>query len=652
MSTTTAAPPTTHTRLEEIWSDAPGIVGFLTTVDHKRIGRRYLVTSVVFLVLGGIQALLMRTQLATPENTFLSPAVYDQLMTMHGVTMIFLFNTPVWAGFGNYALPLQIGTRDMAFPRLNALSYWIFLFSGVFIYSSFFVGEAPDAGWFAYTSLSEKAFSSGLGLDFWAVGLAFLGVSTTIGAVNFIVTTFKMRAPGMTASRLPIFVWATLVMSFMVLFAVPAVTLSQVLLELDRLLSFNFFAATGGGDPVLYQHLFWIWGHPEVYIVFVPATGVVSMVIATFSRQRLMGHLLVATALVAIGFLSFGVWVHHMFTVGLGFLALSFFSAASFLVSIPSGVQYFAWIGTLWNGRPRYTTPMLWALGMMFIFLLGGITGVMVAMVPFDFQAQDSYFVVAHFHYTLNGGSVFPVFAALYYWFPKMTGRMPNERLGKWAFWLTFVSFNLTFFPMHLLGLFGMPRRYYTYLEEVHWGGINLFVTVSAFVLALGFGLAIFNLVWSRWKGAPAGPNPWDADTLEWATTSPPPEYNFLELPRVHSRYPLWDQPIATVGDEAEPHHGRPVLLPPDGVEEHYTLSTTGVDAEPEQVIAMPHPTPWPLVLVIGITIALYGVLVRGFWLGIAGVLLVAVALGGWFWPTWEDEEVELAGEPVEEAIR
>jgi cytochrome c oxidase subunit I+III len=650
MTATVPAAPADH--LEQLWADEPGLRGFLSTVDHKRIGRRYFVTSLAFLAIGGIQAMLMRTQLAVPENTFLDPLTYNRLMTMHGITMIFLFNTPIWAGFGNYVLPLQVGTRDMAFPRLNALSYWIFLFSGVLIYTSFFVGQMPEGGWFAYPTLTEAEYLQGLGLDFWAVGLAFLGMSTTVGAVNFIVTVFKLRAPGMTPSRLPIFVWAILVMSFMILFAVPAVTLAQVLLELDRLLDFNFFVASGGGDPLLYQHLFWLWGHPEVYIVFVPATGVVSTLVATFSRTRLVGYLLVATALVALGFLSFGVWVHHMFTVGIGFLALSFFSAASFLVSIPSGVQYFAWIGTLWNGKPRFQVPLLWALGMMFTFLFGGITGVMVAMVPFDFQAQDSYFVVAHFHYTLVGGSVFPVFAGLYYWFPKMTGRMPNLRVGKWAFWLTFVAFNATFFPLHVLGLWGMPRRYYTYLDDLGWGPLNLFATGAAYLLGIGFALAVLNLAWSIRRGTPAGANPWDAASLEWATSSPPPHYNFLELPRVSSRYPLWDQQMVGVGDEDVPRHGRPTLVPPEGDEEHLTLSTAGVDADPERVIPMPHPTPWPIITALAIFITLTGVLVRSLGIGLVGVIILVVAVSGWMWPKWEDEPVELERGDVEGAIR
>ncbi|MDP9021438.1 MAG: cytochrome c oxidase subunit I [Actinomycetota bacterium] len=651
--TTTLSRSAVAERLDEIWSDQPGIVGFLTTVDHKRIGIRYFVTALTFFVIGGIQALLMRTQLAVPENTFIGPQLYNQLMTMHGVTMIFLFNTTIWGGFGNYFLPLQIGTRDMAFPRLNAMSYWFFLLSGIFLYTSLFIGLMPDGGWFAYPPLTENEFLPNLTMDYWAIGLAFLGVSTTVGGINFIVTTFKMRAPGMSASRLPIFVWSILVMSFMIVFALPAITLAQVLLELDRAFGFRFFDPVAGGDPVLYQHLFWLWGHPEVYIVFVPATGVVSMIVASLSRTPLAGYLLVAAALVALGFLSFGVWVHHMFTVGLGFMALSFFSAASFMVSIPSGVQFFAWIGTLWKGRPIFNTAMLFVIGALFVFLAGGITGVMVAMIPFDLQAQDSYFVVAHFHYTLVGGSVFPVFGGLYYWLPKITGRLMNERLGKWSFWLVFIGFNVTFLPLHLLGLWGMPRRYYTYLSGLGWDGINLAATIGAYVLAVGFGLSFVNFLWSRKRGPLAGANPWGAGELEWSTPSPVPEYNFLEFPRVTSRYPLWEQDLEAVSDEEEgPPPERPVLLPGEEEEEHYTLATGGVDAVPEQVMPMPSPSPWPLGVAVGTMIFCFGVLTRGFWLGLFGVGVIAVSLFLWYWPEWIEEEVELEGTEVEEALR
>src|SRR3954467_1755997 len=445
--------------LEEVWADAPGVPGFFSTIDHKRIGMRYIYTAFFFFFTSGIMALVMRNQLATPGNHVVGPEVYNQLMTMHGTTMIFLFNTPVLAGFGNYVLPLQLGTRDMAFPRLNAFSYWIFVLSGIFFYASFLTGKAPDGGWFGYTPLTSATFSPGINLDFWGLAIVFVGISTTVGAVNFIVTTFKMRAPGMTINRVPIFVWSILSMAFMVLFAVPAVTLAAGLLELDRLFGTAFFNIHSGGNVLLYQHLFWFWGHPEVYILFVPATGMISMMLPVFSRHRLSGYIWIATALVAIAFMSFGVWVHHMFATGLPVQAMSLFSGVSLLIAVPSGVQFFSWIATMWHGKVQFTTPMLFAMGFLLIFLLGGITGVMVAVMPFDWQAHDSYFVVAHFHYVLNGAVVFPIFGAIYFWMPKMTGRMLSEGLGKLSFWVMFVGFNLAFFPMHVLGLLGMPRR-------------------------------------------------------------------------------------------------------------------------------------------------------------------------------------------------
>ncbi|HEY1280939.1 MAG TPA: cbb3-type cytochrome c oxidase subunit I, partial [Acidimicrobiales bacterium] len=438
--------------ITEVWEDRPRLLGFITTVDHKRIGMRYLYTSFTFFFVGGLFALVMRAQLAEPNNTLVSPNLYNQLFTMHGTTMIFLFNTPVLAGFGNYLLPLMIGARDMAFPRLNAFSYWIFLFAGLFMYSSFLVGKAPNGGWFAYTPLTGPTYSPGLNLDFWGLGVIFVGISSTAGAVNFIVTTFKMRAPGMTLNRMPMFVWSLLGMAFMIVLAFPAITVSSALLEADRLFNTAIFVPGRGGNVLLYQHLFWFWGHPEVYILFLPATGMVSMMIPVFSRRPLAGYLWIAASLMAIAFISFGVWVHHMFATGVPAQAMGFFSAASLVIALPSAVQYFAWIGTMWGGKVILAPPMLFALGFLVIFLLGGITGVMVAAIPFDLQVTDSYFIVAHFHYVLNGAVVFPIFGALYYWLPKMTGRMLNERLGRWSFWTMFVSFNLTFFPMHVLG--------------------------------------------------------------------------------------------------------------------------------------------------------------------------------------------------------
>ncbi|HVL04186.1 MAG TPA: cytochrome c oxidase subunit I, partial [Acidimicrobiales bacterium] len=528
--------------VEGIWQDAPGLAGFFSTVDHKRIGMRYIYTAFFFFFVAGVQALVMRAQLTAPDAEMVSPEVYNQLFTMHGTMMIFLFNTPVLAGFGNYILPLQLGTRDMAFPRLNAFSYWVFVLAGIFMFSSVLIGKQPDGGWFAYVPLTTREFSPGVNIDFWGLGVAFAGISTTVGAVNFIVTTFKMRAPGMTVNRLPMFVWSILSMAFMIIFAVPAVTVASVLLEADRIFGTAFYSAAEGGSPLLYQHLFWFWGHPEVYILFVPATGMISMIIPVFARRPLAGYTWAAASLVGIGFISFGVWVHHMFATGLPALAMSFFSAASLIITIPSGVLFFCWIATMWRGRVQWTTPMLFALGFMLIFLLGGITGVMVSVLPFDWQVHDSYFVVAHFHYVLNGAVVFPIFGALYFWLPKMTGRMLDERMGRWSFWTMFVGFNLAFFPMHILGFLGMPRRIYTYAEGLGWETLNVVVTVGSAMFGLGTLLTVINFFRSRRRGQPAGANPWGADSLEWATpTSPPPHYNFEAIPVVAGRHPLWE---------------------------------------------------------------------------------------------------------------
>jgi cytochrome c oxidase subunit I+III len=616
--------------LEEAWADTPGIAGFLTTVDHKRIGTRYFVTALSFLVLGGIEALLIRTQLAQAHNGFLDPQTYNQLMTMHGTTMILLFNTPMFSAFGNYVLPLQIGTRDMAFPRTNALSYWVFLLSGCFMYASFLVGHVPDGGWFAYTPLTGPEFSPGLNLDFWAIGVVFLGVSTTVGGINFIVTTFRLRAPGMSFNRLPLFVWAILAMSFMIVFALPAITLAGALLELDRAMGMRFFDAAAGGDPLLYQHLFWIWGHPEVYIVFIPATGIVSMVISTFTRREIAAYKLVVAAIIATSFISFGLWVHHMFAVGLPFLVASFFSAASMLVAIPSGVQMFAWVGTIIgsNGRPRYEPPLLWAIGFIVLFLIGGITGVMVGIVPWDLQVTDSYFVVAHFHYVLIGGSVFPIFAGLHLWLPKITGRLYNRRVAVTAFWLAFVGMNLTFFVQHILGLAGMPRRVYTYQPGIGWDGMNLLSTGGAFVLAAGFALALGNLVVSRFRGPVAGDDPWGGETLEWATSSPPADHNFTAFPVVASTTPLWDRspedPLPTVtmvGDED-------LTVAPGG--HHRTLITSVLDADRVEVATMPGPSAWPLIVALGGLGISAAFIARSWVVGFAAAAVLLVALIAW----------------------
>ena len=627
--------PTDAEEITEVWEDRPRILGFFTTVDHKRIGMRYLYTSFAFFFVAGLLALVMRAQLAEADNSVLSPDAYNQLFTMHGTTMIFLFNTPVLAGFGNYLLPLMIGARDMAFPRLNAFSYWVFLFSGLFMYSSFLVGKAPNGGWFAYTPLTDATYSPGLNLDFWGLGIIFVGLSSTAGAVNFIVTTFKMRAPGMTLNRLPMFVWSLLGMAFMIVFAFPAVTVSSALLEADRLFGTAFFVPARGGSVLLYQHLFWFWGHPEVYILFLPATGMISMIIPVFSRRPLAGYFWVAASLMAIAFISFGVWVHHMFATGAPAEALGVFSAASLVIAIPSAIQYFAWIGTMWGGGIRLRPPMLFALGFLLIFLLGGITGVMVAAIPFDLQVTDSYFIVAHFHYVLNGAVVFPIFGALYYWLPKMTGRMLSDRLGRWSFWTMFIGFNVTFFPMHLLGLMGMPRRVWTFDSGLGWGALNLVVSLGSVVFGAGTGLTLVNFFWSRRRGAEAGPNPWGADSLEWATSSPPPEYNFAAVPIVDSRHPLWDQRVLPVGQADGDEAGRAVSV--EGAHDRVAVVSTGFDAWTEGGARVPLPTIVPFVVAVGIAVFFVGLLVSAVLVLTIGVVVGLGALAVWTWRTEAD---------------
>src|SRR5262245_28443575 len=609
---TIAPDEVTIEEIEERWEDEPGIPGFFNSVDHKRIGLRYIYTAFIFFFIAGALALVMRVQLAEPNEHVLSASTYNQFFTMHGTAMIFLFNTPVLAGFGNYLIPLMLGSRDMAFPRLNAFSYWIFVGSAIFLFSSFLIGHAPDGGWFAYVPLTSKQYSPGINLDFWGLGVVFVGISTTVGAINFIVTIFKLRAPGMTLNRMPIFVWSMLVFSFMVIFAVPAVTVAAALLEFDRLFGTHFYTVgVTGGSALLYQHLFWFWGHPEVYILFVPATGMISMIIPVFSRQRLAGYIWIATALVVVAFISFGVWVHHMFATGIPPLALSFFSAASLIITIPSGVQFFAWIATMWKGVVHFTTPMLFAIGFLLIFLLGGITGVMVAVLPFDWQVTDSYFVVAHFHYVLNGAVVFPIFGALYYWLPKMTGRMLDERLGRISFWTMFVGFNVAFFPMHILGFLGMPRRIYTYDSGLGWDTLNLLISVASFVFAAGTLLTLYNFVASQLHGERAPADPWDADTLEWTTTSPPPEYNFAVTPVVNSRHPLWDE--QTPLPPAQPGTDRATrAVGLQGAYDKDMTITEGLDALPQDTLGIPQPTYLPFIVACGVALFFVGLLIRG----------------------------------------
>jgi cytochrome c oxidase subunit I+III len=629
-----AAPtPLLHERLLRIWETPPGLFGVLGTVDHKKIGKRYLVTAFAFMLAGGLEAAVMRAQLTAPNERLLSPETYNQLFSMHGITMIFLYASPILSGFSNYIWPLMLGSRDMAFPRLNALSYWLFLFSGLFIYSSFLVGQAPDRGWFAYAPLTEGGFSPGLHMDFYALGLLFLTVSTTVGAINFIVTLFKLRAPGMSINRLPIFIWGTLTTSFAVLFAMPSLSAACIMLYFDRRFGMHFFDAAAGGHPLLWQHLFWIFGHPWVYIVVLPAMGIMSDLIPTFCRRPLVGYTFVALATVSTGILGFGVWVHHMFATGLPDLSTDFFSAASMVITIPSAVAVFAWLATIWHGRPVLRTPFLFAAGFIVLFVIGGVSGVATAAVPFDRQLTDTYFVVAHLHYVLVGINVFPVIAGFYYWLPKMTGRMLNERLGRWNFWTMFVGFNLGFFPMHIAGLLGMPRRIYTYPAGLGWGTVNLVSTIGAYVFAVGVVLFLVNVFWSIRRGPPAGPNPWDAPTLEWATASPPPAYNFEVLPSVGSRHPLWEDRLAEGTARSVLDRG-PVL--DEGRE---TLGITPLDAEPSEILTMPEDSLYPFLLALSLLVTFYGLLTSVWALAIAGGVLVLAMTIGWLWPGPEPEE-------------
>ncbi|HUZ47561.1 MAG TPA: cytochrome c oxidase subunit I [Terriglobia bacterium] len=518
-----------------------GLLGWVSSVDHKKIGIMYLMAGLVFFGVGGIEALLMRIQLAVPMNSFLSPQTFDQIFTMHGTTMIFLVAMPVLTGLANYLVPLMIGASDVAFPRLNALGLWLLISGGLLLYFSFVAGGAPAAGWFNYAPLSEKAYSTTNGVDYYSLGLLITGIGSVTAGINLIVTIIKYRAPGLSIRRLPLFIWMVLITQFLIILALPALNASLVMLLIDRRLNAHFFEAVSGGSALLWQHYFWAFGHPEVYIVILPAFGIISEVIPVFSRKPIYGYEYVAGSTVAIGVLSFLVWAHHMFAVGLGHSIDSMFAISSLLIAVPTGVKIFNWIATMWNGSIRFKTPMLFATAFLVVFTIGGLSGVSLAIFPIDWQVTDTYYLVAHLHYVLFGGTIFGVFAGLYYWFPKMSGRMLSERLGKWHFWTTLIGFNMTFFVMHFLGLMGMPRRVYTYPNLPGWGAMNMISTIGAVIMGLSSLIFIWNVVVSNHSGELAGDNPWEAWSLEWATTSPPPEHNFDRIPPIRSRRPLWD---------------------------------------------------------------------------------------------------------------
>lgn len=614
------ADPAAATALESTWSDPPGLYGWFAAINHKTISKRFMVTTMVFFVLGGVLALVMRLQLAQPNAGILKPEMYNQLFTMHGSTMMFLFAVPIMQAVATYLVPLMIGARSLAFPRLNAFAYWIFAMGGIMLYVAFLAGAGPDAGWFAYVPLSALQYSPGKGVDFWAQMITFTELSGLMEAIVIIATILKLRAPGMSLNRMPLYVWAMLVTSFMVLFALPAVMLASTALITDRLVDTQFYNPDKGGDALLWQHLFWFFGHPEVYLIFIPPLGFISAIVATFSRRPVVGYPAMVLALVTTAFLAFGLWVHHMFATNLPELGKTFFTAASLIIAVPTAVQIFCWIATLGSGRINVKTPLLFVLAFFFILVMGGLTGLMLASVSLDTQLHDSFFVVAHLHYVLMGGAVFPLFGAFYFWFPKFTGRMLGERLGRWNFWLFFIGFNVAFFPMHLLGLWGMPRRVYTYPAEMGWGDMNLVSTIGAALIAVSVLLFLVNVVRTLHNGPLAGPDPWGAGTLEWSVASPPPMGNFEVIPMVHGRYPLW-QP------QPEPTHVT-------GMSNDWreVLITTVTDAEPDHRLWMPSSSIWPFLSAVATTILFVGSIFTP-WAVVWAAAPVAIGATLWFWP-------------------
>ena len=613
----TAIPTKAPSHAEPAYVGQKGVWSWLTTVDHKRIGMLYLYTALAFFLIGGLEAELLRIQLQGPNRHFVSAELYNQLFTMHGTTMIFLAIMPLSAAFFNFLIPLQIGARDVAFPRLNAFSYWVYLFGGIFITLPIFFQVAPNGGWFGYVPLTTRDFSAGINIDFWVIGLQILGISSLAAAFNFITTIINLRAPGMTLMRMPMFTWMAFVVQFLLVLAFPVITIALVFLLFDRFFGTNFYAIHAGADPLLWQHLFWIFGHPEVYILILPAFGLVSEVLPTYSGKPLFGYPVMVYSGILIGVLGFGVWAHHMFAVGMGPIADSVFALSTMLIGIPTGVKIFNWMATMAQGSIRYTTSMKFGIALVALFTIGGISGVMHSSPPADLQQTDTYFIVAHFHYVLFGGSIMGIFAGIYHYFPKITGRLLSEKLGSWHFWLNFVGMNLTFFPMHFSGMLGMPRRIYTYDSGQGWDSYNLMSSIGAYMLAVATVIFVYNFFTSRKRGEISGPNPWHAGTLEWTIPSPPPEYNFAVIPTVTSRYPLWE------GNETDLEAAR-------------INAQEGKSAE-EMGIILPYNTIKPLIVAAALIIMFCG-LITTHVLIFAGAALLVVSLYSWLLSPLEPE--------------
>lgn len=625
------APPAGHDRrlhegLMEVWSNLPGWRS-LSAVNHTTVGLRFIVTGGAFFLIGGILAMLIRSQLALPNNTLIDAELYNQLFTMHGTVMMFLFAIPILEGLAIYLIPKMVGARDLLFPRLGAFGYYCYLFGGIIITVSLFAGVAPDAGWFMYTPLSDGEFSPDRGPDFWLLGITFVEVSAVSAGVELTVSILRSRAPGMTLRQMPLFCWYILVMALMIVFGFPPLILASILLELERAAGMPFFQAAAGGSPLLWQHLFWIFGHPEVYIIFLPAAGIVSTILPVFCQRPLVGYGWVVFAAVSMGFISFGLWAHHMFAVGIPAAAQAFFSIASMLVAIPTAIQIFAWLATLWTGRIIFSLPMLWITGFLIIFVCGGLTGVMLALVPLNWQVHDTHFVVAHLHYVLIGGMLFPLVAGLYYWLPLFSGRMPSRRIGKWGFWLTFTGFNITFLLMHLTGLLGMPRRVYTYESGLGWDWLNLLSSVGSFIMAVGVAVVLLDIALHFRFGRRAAANPWRADTLEWAMPMPPFPYNFLTAPDIVDRHPLWSRPELPSEIAAGNYHLRDFA---HGRRE--TFYTSGVLARADAVAHVPTNSWIPLQAAVGLALLCITLLTRSYWLALVVAAAAAAMLLRWSW--------------------